>query len=95
MPIQTTYARARTNLSKLCEEVTGNREVVVINRRGYEDVALIAASELASLAETAHLLRSPQNAKRLLAALERAQKHTVKPQTMQKLRREVGLGVQK
>ncbi len=95
MPIQTTYTSARTNLSKLCDEVTGNREIVIINRHGYEDVALIAASELASLAETAHLLRSPQNAKRLLAALNRARKRTIKPQTIQKLRREVGLGSQK
>lgn len=88
MPIPTTYTNARANLSKLCDEVIGNREVVIINRRGYEDVALIAAAELASLAETAHLLRSPQNAKRLLTALNRARKRTGKPQTIQKLRRE-------
>ncbi len=92
MPIQTTYTSARANFAKLCDEVTGNREVVIINRRGYEDVVLIAASELASLAETAHLLRSPKNAKRLLTALNRAQNRTIKPQTIEKLRREAGLG---
>lgn len=91
MPIQTSYTNARANLAKLCDEVTDNREVVIINRRGYEDVVLIAASELASIAETAHLLRSPKNAKRLLAALKRAQNRTIKPQTIEKLRREVGL----
>jgi len=92
MPIQTTYTSARANFAKLCDEATTNREIVIINRRGYEDVALIAASELSSLAETAYLLRSPKNAERLLAALRRAKARTIKPQTIEKLRREVGLG---
>ncbi len=35
---------------------------VIIQRRGYEDVAMISAEELSSVLETAHLLRSPQNA---------------------------------
>jgi antitoxin YefM len=92
MPIQTTYTSARANFAKLCDQVTDNREVVIINRRGYEDVVLIAASELASIAETAHLLRSPKNARRLLTALNRAQNRTIKPQTIERLRREVKLG---
>ena len=71
MAIQTTYTHARANLAKLCNEVTLNQEVVIINRRGAQDVALIAAAELASLTETAHLLRSPKNAERLLQALTR------------------------
>ena len=54
MPIQTTYTRARANLAALCDEVTANREVVIIQRRGIEDVAL-AAQELGGLLETAHL----------------------------------------
>jgi antitoxin YefM len=91
MAIQTTYTHARANLAKLCNEVTLNQEVVIINRRGAQDVALIAAAELASLAETAHLLRSPKNAERLLQALTRAKARTVKPQTVKRLREEVGL----
>jgi antitoxin YefM len=71
--------------------VTANQEIVIINRRGYEDVALISASELSSLAETAHLLRSPKNAERLLKALTRAKTRAVKPQTIRQMRREVGL----
>jgi prevent-host-death family protein len=58
MAIETTYTLARANLAKLLDEVTENRETVVIHRRGSEDVALIAASELRSLHETAQLLRS-------------------------------------
>ena len=56
MAIQTTYTNARANLAALLDEVTDNREVVVIQRRGTEDVVMIAANELASLMETAHLL---------------------------------------
>ena len=91
MAIETTYTKARANLATLCNEVTTNQEVVIIHRRGAEDVALISATELSSLLETAHLLRSPKNAKRLLTALSRAQQRTVAPQSVASLRREVGL----
>jgi len=68
----TTYTQARENLAALCDAVTGNRETVLIRRRGKEDVALIAASELRSLVETAHLAASPANARRLERALRDA-----------------------
>ena len=91
MTIQTSYTDARARLATLCDEVTANNEVVIIRRRGAEDVALISAVELRGLQETAHLLRSPKNAERLLAALERAQQRTGLPQTTLDLRDEVGL----
>ncbi len=91
MSIQTTYTAARANLAKLCERAVENREIVIISRRGSEDVALVAASELESLVETAHLLRSPRNAERLLRALERARSDSGEPQTTEQIRREVGL----
>jgi antitoxin YefM len=91
MPSHTTYTKARANLAKLCALVTDDREIVIINRRGGEDVALVAAAELASLIETAYLLRSPKNARRLLTALKRAERRTVKPRPLAKLRRELGL----
>ena len=92
MAIQTTYTHARAHLAALCDEVTANRKVVIIHRRGAGDVALIAADELSGLLETAHLLRSPANAERLLTALARAQSRTLSPQALDALRREVGLG---
>ena len=95
MAIQTTYTKARANFAKLLDEVTKNRETVIIERRGAEKVAMIAQSELSSLLETAHLLRSPKNAERLLAALERALKRKVKSKTIDELRLEVGLGSKK
>jgi antitoxin YefM len=88
MTIHTTYTQARANLAALFDEVTNSREVVIIQRRGAEDVALIAADELTSLLETAHLLRSPANAERLLTALERVRERVGAPQTLDDLRRE-------
>ncbi len=91
MTIQTTYTQARDGLAKLLDQVTHNREVVVIKRRGEEEVAMIAASELTSLLETAYLLRSPANAERLLSALGRALKNEGNPQSLDELRRAVEL----
>ncbi len=76
MTIQTTYSQAHENFAALLDQVTSDREIVIINRHGFEDVALVTASELSSLLETAHLLRSPKNARRLLKALHRAQSST-------------------
>jgi antitoxin YefM len=66
-----TYSYARDNLAQLWDEVEDSREEVIFTRRGHEDLALLPARELRSLQETAHLLRSPQNATRLLRALAR------------------------
>jgi len=91
MAFVTTYTQARATLAKLCSEVVQSREIVVIRRRGAEDVALVSAAELRSLRETAHLLRSPRNAERLLKALARARARRERPQSLRSLRREVGL----
>ena len=91
MPIQTTYTNARAQLAKLWDEVVNNQEVIIIKRRGTEDVALIAASELSSILETSHLLRSPKNARRLLRALERARSKRRRPTSLQSLKKEIGL----
>jgi len=52
---------------------------------------MIAADELSSLMNTAHLLRSPANAEYLLTALARARSENLPPQSIEELRREVGL----
>jgi antitoxin YefM len=90
MPIQTSYTHARSKLAALLDEVTENQEVVIITRRGAQDVAMISAAELSSLTETAHLLRSPKNAERLLTALNRALAGTGRPQTIEEVRKEAG-----
>ncbi len=91
MARETTYTEARANLASLCDEVAESREPLVIHRRGARDVALVAADELDSLIETAHLLRSPKNARRLITALLRARNLRLKPEAVDKLRRYFGL----
>lgn len=68
---ETIYAQARKRFAALLDQVTATREPVLIRRRGKEAVALVAADELAGWIETAHLMRSPKNAQRLLEAVER------------------------
>jgi len=92
MPTVTTYTTARATLAALCEQVSSTREPVIIRRRNAEDVALVSADELESLLETAHLMRSPRNAERLLAALARAKSNKLSPSSIDDLRKELGLG---
>jgi antitoxin YefM len=89
---ETTYSHARANLAALCDQVADSREPVIIHRRGAQDVALVDAAELRSLTETAHLLRSPKNAQRLITALLRAKDRKLPPETVEALRREFDLG---
>ncbi len=89
--IRTNYTNAREKFAELWDKAIDDREVIIINRRDHEDVALVAASELSSLIETAHLLRSPKNAQRLLAALARARGGEEASQTIDELRNDVGL----
>ena len=92
MPVETTYTSLRERLASVLDQVVNDQEVVIVRRRGAKDVALVPAAELTSLMETAHLLRSSRNARRLLAALKRARRGKGKPESVEKLRREMGLG---
>jgi antitoxin YefM len=66
----TSLVEAAADLNRFCH-AAAQGETVVIERPGSEDVVLIAASELSSILETLHLLRSPRNAARLFTVLER------------------------
>jgi antitoxin YefM len=92
MAKETSYSAARANFALLCERVVEEQEPVVIHRRGAEDVALVSAAELRSLEETAHLLRSPRNAKRLFEALRAAERRRGARLTGKALRKRAGLG---
>jgi len=91
MTVEVSYSSARQRLAGLLDDVTNDRQVVIIRRRNGDRAALIDADELASLTETAHLLRSPANAVRLLDALARALKGGGRTLTVDDLKREVGL----
>ena len=70
------YSDARARLAELWDEAADSREPITLTRRGKEDMALLPADELRQLLAAMHLLRSPNNASRLLAALERAKSGT-------------------
>jgi len=87
--METTYTQLRAKLASVLDRVTAEQEVVIVRRKGSRDVALIPADELSAIIETAHLLRSPKNASRLLRAFRRAGNGSGKPETLDKLRREM------
>jgi antitoxin YefM len=90
MAIETTYTNLRENLARTLDRVIHDQEVVIVRRKSAPDVALVPAAELAGLIETAHLLRSPRNAQRLLATLRRAERGGGKPSSAELLRRRIG-----
>jgi antitoxin YefM len=65
------YTEARDRLASVWDATVSTREPVTIDRRGHESIVMVPAGEWEGLLETAHLLRSPANARRLLAALNR------------------------
>lgn len=69
---QTNYTNLRQNLASILDEAISDRNVIVVTRQGKEDVAILAADELANILETLHLFRSPANAQKLISAMERA-----------------------
>jgi antitoxin YefM len=90
--VETSYTALRANLASVLDRVVDDQEIVIVRRKGARDVALISTSELAGLMETAHLLRSPRNARRLLTALGRAQRGNIRTASTRRLRTEIGVG---
>ena len=93
--IETTYTNLRQSLASVLDRVANDHEVVVIVRKGEKKVAMVPADELPGLIETAHLLRSPRNAQRLLTALRRATNRKGSAEPLEKMRREMGLVAQR
>ena len=65
-----TYTAARENLASTINRVCEDNAPVVITRNRDQAVVMLSLDEYESLQETAHLLRSPANARRLLRSLE-------------------------
>jgi antitoxin YefM len=91
MPVETTYTALRQKLAGFLDQVTDDREVVIVRRRGARDVAIISADELSSLMETAYLLRSPKNAERLFDSMRELEAGGGEVMSLDELRRFVGL----
>ena len=65
-----TYSTARANLASTMDRVCNDHEALIITRNGEQSVVMLSLEDYKSLEETAYLLRSPANARRLLAAVE-------------------------
>ncbi|MBW8878152.1 MAG: type II toxin-antitoxin system prevent-host-death family antitoxin [Acidobacteria bacterium] len=63
------YTTVRARLAKTMDHVCESHEPVIITRSGQAAVVMLSLADYNSLEETAYLLRSPKNAKRLLEAI--------------------------
>jgi antitoxin YefM len=66
-----TYSESRARHAETLNAVSDDREEVVITRAGKDPVVIVSLDDYQSLKETAYLLRSPANARRLLGAIDR------------------------
>lgn len=66
-----TYSESRQRYAEVLDSVVDDREGVVITRSGRESAVILSLEDYESLRETAYLMRSPANARRLLDAMER------------------------
>ncbi|MBB5154225.1 antitoxin YefM [Saccharopolyspora phatthalungensis] len=65
------YSESRAKYAETLDSVVNDREEIVITRAGHEPVVMVSLDDYQSLKETAYLLRSPENARRLITAIER------------------------
>lgn len=65
------YTESRARYAEVLDSVVNDREEVVITRAGHDPVVIVSLADFESLRETAYLMRSPANARRLLDAMER------------------------
>ncbi|KXX62847.1 type II toxin-antitoxin system Phd/YefM family antitoxin [Rhodococcus sp. LB1] len=66
-----TYSESRARYAEVLNAVVDDREEIVITRAGHEPVVMVSLDDYESLKETAYLLRSPENARRLLGSIDR------------------------
>ena len=66
-----TYSESRAKYAETLNAVVDDREEVVITRSGHDPVVIVSLEDYESLKETAYLLRSPANARRLLDSINR------------------------
>lgn len=68
------YTAARENLASTMDRVCNDHTPVIITRNRDQSVVMLSLEDFESLEETAYLMRSPANAKRLLEAIHALEK---------------------
>jgi antitoxin YefM len=76
------YTESRARYAEVLDGVANAREEVVITRAGHDPVVIVCLMDYESLRETAYLMRSPANARRLLGAMERLEANRGEPHDM-------------
>lgn len=64
------YSELRNNLKEMMDKACEDHETVIVNRKNHADVVMLSLADYEALQETAYLLRSPENAKRILESIE-------------------------
>lgn len=64
------YTESRARYAEVLDGVVNDREAVIITRAGHEPVVIVSLADYESLRQTAYLMRSPANARRLLDSME-------------------------
>ena len=85
------YSELRRKLKAVCDQVCNRHEALLIKRRRGGDVVLMAKEDCESLEETAYLLSSPENARRLFEALRRRSEGRKVFASIEALKDEVGV----
>ena len=89
----TSYSHARRHLKTVLDRVCSDREATLITRKNGGNVVILAEDDYRSLEETAYLLRSPANARRLFEAIAR-DRDGVAGRDLESFRRELGLAAE-
>jgi antitoxin YefM len=88
---QLSYSKLRANLKAALDRAVDDHEVIIVERARGGDAVLMSREDFESLNETAYLLRSPANAKRLIAANRRAKSKRKSFASVNALKNAVGL----
>ena len=64
-----TYSEVRSKLAETMEKVCDDHAPIIITRKNSRSVVMISLDDYEAIEETAHLLRSPKNARRLLESI--------------------------
>lgn len=64
-----TYTAARQNLAQTMESVCRDHSPVIVTRKSSESVVIMSLEDFEALEETAYLLRSPKNTRRLIESI--------------------------
>ena len=85
------YTEAREHLASVWDQTVASREPIILSRRGSESVVILPLEEWRGIEETAYLLRSPANAKRLFESLDRLNRGEGEAFTMEELKEKFDL----